>query len=103
MHIVIFVTCGSKLEAGCIARGLLKKRLAACVNIIDKVNSLFWWEGKVDRAKEFLLIIKSKKSRLSKIVKLVKSLHSYEVPEIVALPIIGGSKTYLKWLDESVR
>lgn len=103
MHIVIFVTCTNLKEARLISRALLKERLVACVNIIGKIESLFWWKGKIDNSKEFLLIIKSKKSRLGKIIKLVRSKHSYEVPEIIALPIVSGEKSYLRWLDESVK
>ncbi len=103
MHIVIFITAPNKKEASHIALKLLKNKLAACVNIIEGIDSLFWWRGKIDRAKEALLIAKSQKSKLSRIIKLVKSIHSYDVPEIVALPISGGSKDYLRWLDESVR
>jgi periplasmic divalent cation tolerance protein len=86
-----------------IAQALLKNKLAACVNIIDKIESFFWWQGKIDCAEEALLLVKSKKSKLPKIIKLVKSLHSYSVPEIIALPIIAGEKKYLKWIDESLR
>ena len=103
MHIVIFVTAAHKQEAEHIAKQLLKNKLAACVNIVPKINSFFWWQAKIDRAEEVLLIIKSKKAKLNKIIKLVKSLHSYQVPEIIALPIIGGYKPYLRWLDESLR
>lgn len=103
MYIIVFVTVSNKKEASRIARQLVKNRLAACVNIIEKIDSFFWWQGKVDRAKEALLIIKSKKEKLAKIIKVVKSLHGYEVPEIIALPIIGGEKNYLKWLDDSIR
>jgi periplasmic divalent cation tolerance protein len=103
MHIVVFVTAGSKDEACKIARRLIEKRLAACVNIVEKIDSLFRWEGKVDAAAEALLLIKSKKSKFSQIVKAVRSVHSYEVPEIIALPIICGDGPYLKWIDASVR
>lgn len=103
MHIVIFVTASNNEEAQKIANKLIESKLAACVNIIDNIKSVFWWEGKQDFANETLLIIKSKKSKLSKIIKLVKSVHSYQVPEIIALPIIAGDKKYLRWLDESVR
>jgi len=103
MYIVIFIAVPNKKEADKIARQLIKNRLAACVNIIDKIESVFRWEGRVDRAREALLVIKSKKSKLTNIIKLVKSMHSYEVPEIIALPLIGGYKPYLNWLDESVR
>lgn len=102
MYIVVFVTVSNKREADKIARGLLKKKLCACVNIAADIKSVFWWQGKVDTAKEALLIIKSKRAKLSGIIKLVKALHSYAVPEIIALPVIAGDKKYLGWLDESL-
>lgn len=102
MYIVIFVTAANVNEAQKIADKLVQARLVACANIIDNVRSVFWWEGKPDSAKEALLIMKSKKSRLAKIIKAVKSLHSYEVPEIIALPVVCGDKKYLRWLDESL-
>lgn len=103
MHIVIFITASDKKEAQNIARCLLKDKLVACVNIIDKIESFFWWQGKIDKAKEALLIVKSNKYKFRKIVKLVKSMHSYEVPEIIALPIVSGEKRYLRWLNASIR
>lgn len=102
MYSIIFITASNKKEAKKIAQALVGRRLCACVNIIDKVESLFWWKGKIDSAKETLLIIKSRKDKLSKIMALVRSLHSYSVPEIIALPIIGGYGPYLRWIDESV-
>lgn len=103
MHIVVFITTANKKEAELIARALIKNKLAACVNILNSVHSLFWWKNKVDRAKEALLIIKTRKSLFHKLVEKVKSLHSYDVPEIIALPIIAGNKTYLKWINDSTR
>ena len=103
MYIVIFVTASNKKEAQKIAVGLIKHKLAACVNIVDKVDSLFFWEAKVQKAKESLLVIKSKKEKLSRLIKLVKSLHSYKVPEIIALPIIAGDKPYLRWINAALR
>ena len=103
MNIVIFVTAANKKEARKIAAGLVKEKLAACVNIIEGVRSLFRWQGKIDMAQEVLLVIKSRKTLMNRLIKKVKSLHSYEVPEIIALPIICGDKKYLKWLDESTR
>lgn len=103
MYIIVFVTVAKKSEARQIALMLIKNKLAACVNIIDRVNSLFWWQGKVDRAGELLLIIKTKKSKFVKLAKLVKSLHSYTVPEIIALPIIMGNPEYLEWINDSFR
>jgi periplasmic divalent cation tolerance protein len=102
MYIVIFVTAADVREAQKIADKLIRARLVACANIVDNVRSVFWWKGKPDAAAEALLIMKSKKSRLAKIIKAVKSSHSYEVPEIIALPIISGDKKYLRWLDESL-
>lgn len=103
MYALILVTVGSKKEAKSIAGALVKKKLAACVNITDKVESLFWWQGKIDTAKELLLVIKSKRELLPRIIKLIKSKHSYQVPEIIALPIIAGNPDYLRWIDESLR
>jgi periplasmic divalent cation tolerance protein len=103
MHIVIFITAANKKEAGKIAAALVKSKTVACVNVIDKVESFFWWQGKIEQAPELLLIAKSTKAKLNQIIKLVKSLHSYEVPEIIALPITGGSKKYLEWIDAAIR
>ena len=100
MKIVIFITAANKQEARRIASSLIKEKLAACVNIVEKVESLFWWQAKVDQAKEVLLIVKTKKKLLNKLIRLVKSLHSYTVPEIIALPIIGGNSDYLNWIDD---
>jgi periplasmic divalent cation tolerance protein len=102
MYIAIFITTSGKKEAKNIAAQLVRNKLVACVNIVDKVESLFRWKGKVDQSKEALLIAKSRKDKLNKIIKLVKSLHSYEVPEIIALPIAGGYKPYLNWINESI-
>ncbi|MFA5156941.1 MAG: divalent-cation tolerance protein CutA [Candidatus Omnitrophota bacterium] len=103
MHIVVFVTAANTQEARKIADKLIQDKLAACVNIVDNVRSLFWWEGKPDSAQEALLIVKSAKSKFPRIVDAVKSVHSYEVPEIIALPIISGEKKYLRWIDDSLR
>ena len=101
-EIVVFVTAGTEEEALNVAELLLDQRKAACVNIVPKVDSLFWWQGKLDSAQESLLIIKTVASLLPEIVELVKGVHSYEVPEIIAMPIIGGNEDYLKWIDSEV-
>ena len=101
--IVIFVTASTEEEAHRIAELLLNQRKAACINIIPKVDSLFWWQGKLDSARESLLIIKTAASLLPEIVDLVKSGHSYEVPEIIAMPIVGGNEDYLRWIDNEVK
>ena len=102
MYIVVFITCANKKEAERIAEKLIRSKLAACVNIVRDVESRFWWQAKLDKADELLLIAKSTKVKLNKIIKLVKSLHSYEVPEIIALPIVGGNEKYLEWIDASI-
>ena len=100
MYIVVFSTVSNKKEAELIAQGLIKDKLAACVNIIENVYSLFWWKGKIDSAKEVLLVIKTRKALAAKLIKKIKSLHSYEVPEIIALPIVSGNKEYLEWISK---
>lgn len=103
MYIVVLITVPNVAQAKKITNFLLKKKLVACVNIINKAESFFWWQGKIDKAKELLLIIKTKKNLLNKLIKAVKSKHAYSVPEIIALPIISGNKDYLDWIDESCR
>ena len=100
--IVVLVTTRDGEEAHGIARLLLHERKAACVNILARVNSVFWWQGHIDSAQESLMIIKSKDALLPEIVNLVKGVHSYEVPEIVAIPIIGGNEDYLEWIASEV-
>ncbi len=102
-RIIVLITAGSEEEAGKIARLLVKEKKAACVNIVPRVDSLFRWKGRIDSARESLLLVKTRAWLLSEIVSLVKEIHSYEVPEIIALPIIGGSEEYLKWLDSACR
>ena len=101
MYIVIFITAKNIKEANKIAEKLAKEKLVACANIVKGVRSVFWWEKKIDKADEVLLILKSKKSCFKKIVKTVTLLHSYNVPEIIALPIVDGNRDYLKWIEES--
>ena len=101
MYIVVYVTAKDVAEAQKIAEGLVQARLVACSNIVKDIKSVFWWEGKVDQSDEALLILKSKKNLLPKIIQMVKALHSYSLPEIIAMPIIDGSKDYLKWIEES--
>ena len=98
-HIVVFITVADEEEARLISRVLLKQKKAACINIIPGVNSLFWWQEKIDSAQESLLVIKTRSVLLDEITQLVKEIHSYDVPEIIALPIIGGNKDYLEWID----
>ena len=103
MNVVILVTCANKREARRIARGLVEQRLVACVNIVDEIKSIFWWQKEINSANEVLLIAKSKRSLIQKIIKQVKSLHSYQTPEIIALPVVGGNQDYINWINESLR
>jgi len=100
-HIVVLITSKDKKEAEKIARGLLEAKLIACANIIDGIQSLFWWQGKIDSSKEVLLVIKTKNILFKKVSTKVKFLHSYQTPEIIALPIVHGSKDYLGWINSS--
>ncbi len=101
--IVVLVTCASAGRARKIARALVTARLAACGNVIEApVRSIYRWKGKVESAKEFLLVLKTSRKRFPAVERAVRALHTYGVPEIIALPILGGSGDYLKWISESV-
>ena len=100
---VVLVTCGSLKESKLIARKVVEKRLAACVNVaLSPVESIYKWKGKLEQSREFLLIIKTTAKRLSELEKEVKRLHSYEVPEFLVLPVVAGSKDYLDWLNANL-
>lgn len=101
-YTAVFVTCASEKEARRITKRLLDEKLIACANVINGVKSIFRWKGKINTARESLIIMKTESGKLKNIEKTVKMLHSYEVPEIVALPLVWGSGDYLKWLGESV-
>jgi periplasmic divalent cation tolerance protein len=101
--IVVLVTCGSEEEAIKIARSLVEEHLAACVNLVSPVRSIYRWEGKIWDEKEWILFIKTQKERFEQLEKKVKSLHSYSVPEIIGLPIVEGSSSYLKWIEEMTK
>jgi periplasmic divalent cation tolerance protein len=99
--IVVLVTCGTAKEARRIAHALVERRLAACVNLFSvPVHSIYRWKGKVESATEFLLTIKTWLKRFGAVAAEVKRLHSYDVPEIIALPISAGSQKYLEWISE---
>jgi periplasmic divalent cation tolerance protein len=101
--VIIFITCPTVKEAKSIAAYLLKKRLVACASIGGPVESLFWWKGKVDKAKEVLLTMKTARNNFTAVEKEAKRLHSYEVPEIIAVPIACLSKEYIRWIEESIK
>ena len=101
--ILVLVTCGSRKEAHKIARALVGQRLAACVSEIGvPLASTYRWKRRVESAKEFLLLIKTSRRRFAAVREVVLELHSYQVPEIIALPIAAGSRTYLDWISASV-
>jgi periplasmic divalent cation tolerance protein len=102
--VLVLVTCGSRKEARKIARALVGQRLAACVSEIGvPVASTYRWKRKIESANEFLLLIKTTKKRFAAVRDAVRELHSYEVPEIIALPIAAGSRDYLGWIADSVK
>lgn len=100
---ITFATCKDRRQATKIARALVRERLAACVNIVPGVASIYAWEGKVEEGREVLLLIKSRSSLSKKLASRVKELHSYTVPEVVTIPIASGNPDYLRWVRESTR
>jgi periplasmic divalent cation tolerance protein len=100
--IVVLSTCESEEQAERIARHLVEKKLAACVNISGKIRSIYRWEGKIEDASEVLLIIKTRRDLFPRIRAELASLHSYEVPEVIAMAIVDGSDSYLAWLDREL-
>jgi periplasmic divalent cation tolerance protein len=97
-YLIVFMTAPNREEAAKIVRILLEKKLIACGNIVDPVFSFFWWNGKIEEEKEVLVIMKSHEKLFRKLSKTVRDLHSYDVPEILALPIVDGSSSYLNWM-----
>lgn len=102
-YIVVFITTPNIIEARKISKTLIEEKLAACCNIIEKVNSIYFWKGNIEDDFESIIIIKTKKDVFPELVERVKKLHKYNVPEIIALPIIEGSNSYLNWIDETVK
>lgn len=100
--IVVFSTCGSEAEAERIASHLIERNLAACVNVIAPVRSFYRWKGEVEDATEWLLMIKSDRSLFDEVRAALESAHSYELPEVLALPVVAGSPNYLAWLDREL-
>jgi periplasmic divalent cation tolerance protein len=100
--ILVYVTAGSAAEGDRLARALVEERLAACVNRIAPVQSVYRWQGKVEQSEEELLIVKTRKALFAALESRVRELHSYSVPEIIAVPIVDGSEGYLRWLGEQL-
>jgi len=97
-YIQVLTTVEHKADAENIAKSLVEKRLAACVQILGPLTSYFYWQGKLDSAAEYLCLIKSRNDLFAELEAAIKSMHPYEVPEIVATPITKGGKDYLNWL-----
>jgi periplasmic divalent cation tolerance protein len=100
--IVVYVTVGSAEEGGQLARALVEERLAACVNRIGPVRSIYRWQGEVEQGEEELLIIKSSEDLFDRLKTRVNELHSYSVPEVIALPVLKGNESYLEWLGDQL-
>ena len=100
---IVFVMAGNEAEASTIARTLVEERLAACVILIAPVHSIYRWRGAIEESSECLLLIKTPARHYAKLERRIKQLHSYEVPEIIAVPLVQGSKHYLKWIADSTK
>ncbi|MGH9779394.1 MAG: divalent-cation tolerance protein CutA [Candidatus Acidiferrales bacterium] len=100
--VVVLVTCSSAEEAGRIARALVEERLAACVNVSSPIRSVYRWQGKLADDEEVLLVIKTTRELFDSLRRAVEKLHSYQVPEVICLPVIDGAPNYLNWIGASV-
>jgi periplasmic divalent cation tolerance protein len=102
-HVMIFITVPSKKDGLRIAGRLVKGRFAACASLVPGLRSIYWWKGKVEKASEHLLILKTEFSMADKLIREAKKLHPYEVPEIIAAPIVKGNRDYLEWISGSIK
>lgn len=101
-HCTVFVTVADEQQALAVARAVLDRRLAACVNIVPGVRSLYRWEGEIHDDPELLCVMKTRAELFDALAGAVRAAHAYDVPEIIALPIINGNPAYLKWIDDNV-
>ncbi|MGD8244827.1 MAG: divalent-cation tolerance protein CutA [Anaerolineae bacterium] len=101
-HLVVLVTAPSRAVGRDVARALLEQQLAACVNVIPSIDSLYTWEGEIRSDEEVLLMVKTTAAAFDALATVVRDVHPYEVPEIIALPIVAGTRDYLDWIDEVV-
>lgn len=102
-YCVVFVTAPAGHSAKSIAEKIVRSRLAACANSVPAVSSIYWWKGRVESAEESLLIIKTRRSLLAKLTAFIKKIHPYDVPEVIALPILKGNAPYLRWIRQETR
>ncbi|MFN0100741.1 MAG: divalent-cation tolerance protein CutA [Bryobacteraceae bacterium] len=100
--VIVFSTCPSREEAKRIAKGLVEERLAACVNVIDGVESVYRWQGSVQESDEVMLVVKSRRDLLGRLQERLANMHSYEVPEAIAIPVVDGLPAYLEWLEREL-
>jgi periplasmic divalent cation tolerance protein len=100
--IVVLSTCASGKEANRIASDLVEKRLAACVNLVSGVRSVYRWKNKIEKSEEVLLVIKTSRALFESVRSQIEKLHSYEVPEVIALPVVDGAEQYLEWFDREL-
>lgn len=101
--ILVYITASTRKEADKIAQALVEKRLAACVTIIPEVSSRYWWKGRMEYDRELMLVAKTWQSRFKSLEKTVRAMHSYDVPEILAIPVVAGSADYLSWMKDAVQ
>lgn len=102
-YIQVITTTDKKADAEKIAKELVEERLAGCVQVLGPIISTYWWKGQVETTEEWLCLIKSKKELYEKLEKAIKNKHTYEIPEIIAIPVIAGSKGYLEWLGNEIK
>lgn len=97
--IIVFSNCGTEEEARGIGRALVEAKVAACVNIVAGVHSIYRWQGKVEEAGEWMLIIKSRRELFEPLCSVLRNVHSYQVPEVLAVPVVDGTEDYIDWID----
>ncbi len=102
-YIQVVTTVPSREESEKIALELVKQHLAGCVQILGPITSFYWWQGKIEQSQEWLCVAKTERKLFAQIEEIIKRLHSYEVPEILAIPVVAGSESYLKWLQEQLQ
>ncbi len=101
--VLLYLTASSREEALALGRALVEKKLAACINVWDGMESLYWWEGKIDSSREAVLIVKTTAPHVESAIRVVKAMHSYSVPCVLELKVSGGNPDYLKWLADGVK
>ncbi|MEZ5352140.1 MAG: divalent-cation tolerance protein CutA [Bryobacteraceae bacterium] len=100
--VVVLSSCGSSEEAEALARHLVEQRLAACVSVVGKARSFYWWQGKIEESGEWMLVIKTARGTVERLREALSAMHSYQTPEVIALPIVDGSTAYLEWMEREL-